>query len=331
MKRPIRFYFTLAVLLLWCFPFSARSQTTFGSITGVVTDPSGAAVPGAQITAVDQATGVAYHSKSATDGTYTVADLPVATYSVRAQAKGFSPQQRSGLVIYTHHVINVNFKLAVGAATTVVNVNAAPPVIDTQTGTLSNTMLGSPMEQLPVAPMIRQGIGIYAFAMYNPGVGVNDSGKFYANGTRQIDTFYSNDGIVDMQDVDGIGGAPSSIDLSTLSEMTVVTAGANAEYRSPTNVITVSKSGTNQFHGELYEDWNCNALNAGTSFLLSCRSISSTILPEALAGRSKKINCFSSRTTRAYAILTAPSLMTPLPRPPGARAISVTCRAKALR
>lgn len=128
-RGSVSLYFIAIFLLIWCFPFPARSQTTFGSITGTATDPSGAVVPAAQITIVDQTTGVAYRAKTGTDGVYTVPDLPVDTYSVRVEAKGFIAQQRSGLVIYTHHVINVGFKLALCAATTLVNVQAAPPVI----------------------------------------------------------------------------------------------------------------------------------------------------------------------------------------------------------
>jgi len=256
----------LSALICLLLATSALGQSTFGTITGTVTDPSGAVVPGAQITITDQATGVAYHAKTGPDGVYALPDVPVGTYNARVESKGFKSAERSGLIVYVHNAINVDFKLTVGSASTLVTVQAAPPVIDTQTGTVTNTMLGDQMEELPVAPMVRQGIGIYAFAMYNPGVGVNDSGNFYANGTRQIDTFFSNDGIVDMQDVNGIGGAPSSIDLSTLSEMTAITAGANAEYRSPTNIITASKSGSNQFHGNLYYDWNGTALNARNFF-----------------------------------------------------------------
>lgn len=253
------------VLLMIFSPFVA-GQTTFGSITGTVTDPSGAAIPGAQITVTDQATGIIYRGKTAADGVYTVLDVPVGNYRARADAQGFGPEERTGLVIYVHQVITVDFKLSVGSTAAEITVNAAAPVIDTQTGTISNTITGAQAEEMPVAPGIRQGIGVYAFMMYNPGVGVNDSGNFFANGTRQIDTYFSNDGIVDMQDVDGIGGAPSSMNLSNVSEMTTVTAGANAEYRSPTNFILASKSGTNQIHGSLYYDWNGDALNARNFF-----------------------------------------------------------------
>ena len=155
-----------------------------------------------------------------------------------------------------HQAVTLDFTLSVGSTTAEITVNAAPPVIDTQTGTLTNTITGAQAEEMPVVAGIRQGIGVYPFMMYNPGVGVNDSGNFFANGTRQVDTYFSSDGIVDMQDVDGIGGAPSSMNLSNVSEMTTVTAGANAEYRSPTNFILASKSGGNRFHGSLYYDWN---------------------------------------------------------------------------
>jgi hypothetical protein len=252
-------------LIVSLVPFAA-GQTTFGSITGTVTDPSGAAVPGVQITVTDQANGLVHRAKSGSDGVYTVPDVPVGTYRAHAEAQGFSPVERSGVVVFVHQSVTLDFTLSVGSTTAEITVNAAPPVIDTQTGTLTNTITGAQAEEMPVAAGIRQGIGVYAFMMYNPGVGVNDSGNFFANGTRQIDTYFSNDGIVDMQDVDGIGGAPSSMNLSNVSEMTTVTAGANAEYRSPTNFILASKSGGNQFHGSLYYDWNGDDLNARNFF-----------------------------------------------------------------
>ncbi len=259
--------FCISVAFLMAFSPFVAGQTTFGSITGTVTDQTGAAIPGAQITVTDQATGMIYRGKTAADGVYTVIDVPVGSnYRARAEAQGFGPEERTGLVIYVHQVITVDFKLTVGSTASEVTVNAAAPIIDTQTGTIANTITGSQAEEMPVAPGIRQGIGVYAFMMYNPGVGVNDSGNFYANGTRQIDTYFSNDGIVDMQDVDGIGGAPSSMNLSNVSEMTAVTAGANAEYRSPTNFVLASKSGTNQIHGSLYYDWNGDDLNARNFF-----------------------------------------------------------------
>ncbi|MGH9469599.1 MAG: carboxypeptidase regulatory-like domain-containing protein [Terriglobia bacterium] len=250
----------LTFCVLACWSSAGWGQTTFGSITGSVTDPSGAMVPGARITVTNEGTGAVREVTTAGDGDYTVADLDLGTYDVRVQAKGFSTEDRPHLILNARQVMNVSFQLHVGSSTTEVQVTGAAPVIDTQTPTLSTAKTSQELLHLPLTA--RQGASNNAFAIYNPGVGVNDSGNFFANGVRQIDTYTSTDGIVEMADPTGIGGGQIQPDIEGVSEITYITGTPNAEYESPVNFIQSTKSGTNQFHGGLYWDYNSSSLNA---------------------------------------------------------------------
>ena len=252
------------LLLVLSLAAPARSQSTFGSITGTITDKSSAAVPGAKIVVTNEATGVIRRATGGTDGVYTVNDLLPGPYRLQVEANGFSPLDRSGIVLDANRVVNVDVQMTVGSASTRIEVVASAPVINTETSTTSYTKTSEHLLEMPV--LIRQGNGNSGFAIYNPGVGVNDSGNFFANGVRQIDNYMSNDGIVEMADPDGVGGGPIAPDLDSVAEISYILANAPAEFKSPVNFTTVTKSGTNQLHGSAYYDYNGSALNARNFF-----------------------------------------------------------------
>src|SRR5438445_6421913 len=97
---------------------SAKAQTTFGSITGVVTDASGAAVPNAKITVVNQDTGFTRRQSTAAAGVYTVSDLVPGTYRVVIEGKGFNTVEKRVIPLDANHVVTVDAQLAIGTATT---------------------------------------------------------------------------------------------------------------------------------------------------------------------------------------------------------------------
>lgn len=253
-----------ALLLLLSVVPSALAQSTFGSITGTVTDQSGAVVPNASITVTNQDTGATRRASVATDGVYSATDLLPGTYTVHLEAAGFNTLERRGVALFANRVVNVDLQLTVGSASTQVDVTTSAPVINTETGTTSYTKTAEHLEDMPL--LVRQSNTNEGFAIYNPGVGVNDSGNFYANGVRQIDTYLSNDGIVEMADPTGVGGGPIAPDLESVAEINYILADAPAEFKSPVNFTTVTKSGTNQFHGSAYYDYNGSALNARDFF-----------------------------------------------------------------
>lgn len=242
----------------------AAAQTTFGSITGVITDPSGAAVPSAEVTVVNQDTGFTRRRSTSNTGVFTVPDLVPGTYRVRAERNGFTPQEKQGVLLDANHVVTVDFQFTVGAATTRIEVQASVPIITTETSATSYVKTDTELQDTAV--LVRQGNSNQGFVMYNPGVAVNDSGNYSGPGAREIDTYWTNDGIVEMQDLVGSGGSGIGPDLENVAEINYILVNAPAEFKGSTTITTVSKSGTNLFHGSLYYDYNGSALNARDFF-----------------------------------------------------------------
>src|SRR5262249_54719352 len=146
-------------------------------------------------------------------------------------------------------------------------VTGTVPIITTETATTSYVKTDTQL--LDTAAMVRQGNSNQGFVIYNPGIGVNDSGNYSGPGAREIDTYWTNDGPVEMQDLVGSGGSGVGPDLENVAEINYILVNAPAEFKGATTITTVSKSGTNQFHGSLYYDYNGSALNARDFFATS--------------------------------------------------------------
>lgn len=228
-----------ALVLLLAFDAPGRAQTTFGSITGTVTDPSGAAVPGATVTVTNQGTNAQQQVTTDAAGAFNASDLQPGTYEIQVEAKGFTVARRTGIVVYAHNVINVNTSLTVGTTQTSVQVTEAAPVIDTSTQTLSYTQTNAQLFEAPTSSTL-QDTNQY-FALYSPSMGVNSGGGIHAFGIRTVDTRISNDGIVEMADADGVGGGPIGPAPESIAEITTVTNGANAEYQEPISHAAIRK------------------------------------------------------------------------------------------
>jgi Carboxypeptidase regulatory-like domain len=256
-----------ALVATLLFSQSAQAQTTFGSITGVVTDASGAAVPQAQITVTNEDTGFTRGQATGERGVYTVSDLIPGSYRVRIEKSGFNAQQKPGVVLDANHVVTVDVQLTVGTTNTQIEVQGTVPLITTETATTSYVKTDTQL--LDSAAMVRQGNSNQGFVIYNPGIAVNDSGNYSGPGARQIDTYWTNDGIVEMQDLVGSGGSGIGPDLENVAEINYVLVNSPAEFKGATTVTTVSKSGTNQYHGSLYYDYNGSRLNARDFFATS--------------------------------------------------------------
>ncbi len=266
-KNSLSARLTWALCIAFILPalhIPARAQSTFGSITGSVTDPSGGAVPGAKVTIINPVTGSQQQVTTDAAGAFNAADIQPGTYDVVVDAKGFTTQRRTGIVVYAHNVVNVDTRLAVGDTKTSVEVTEAAPVIDTSTQTLSYTQTSAQLSQAPTNATL-QDTNQY-FALYSPGVGINSGGGIHAFGLRTVDTRIANDGIIEMADADGVGGGPIGPAPGSVAEVTTVTNGANAEYQEPANVIIVTKSGGNTFHGLAAFSWNGSDLNARNFF-----------------------------------------------------------------
>jgi hypothetical protein len=240
------------------------AQSTFGSLTGTVTDQSGAVVPNAQITITNQDTGVARKTKSASDGVYSVPDLQPGVYRIQVASGGFGLLERTGIALDANGVVNVDAILNVGSSSTKVNVEAAAPVINTETAASAYVKKANEIVDTPL--LMRQSHGVLGFAVYNPGAQIGSSAEIMANGIRTLDGYSSTDGIIEMADPNGVGGGQISPDMDAIAEINYILANSPAEFKSPANFTTVTKSGTNRFHGTGFYEYNSNQMNARNFF-----------------------------------------------------------------
>jgi hypothetical protein len=261
---------TLRALTLALFGFasviSVVGQTTYGSLTGTVTDQSGAVIPNASITVTNEATGIQRSTTTSTAGVYVVPNLDVGTYRVHIEKTGFQAYERTGLHLAASQTVNVDAPLALAATGTRVEVTGAAPTLNTQTATQSSVLPAREILELPLVARQRGDQGLYAYGGYNVGASVPAPWWFQANGSRMVDTQPSVDGITQLSTADSVGGSTIQTGIEATSEVNVQLNNAPAEFSRPVQMQMVSKAGTNQFHGSLFEDYNGNSLNARNFF-----------------------------------------------------------------
>ena len=249
---------TFAALL--CVPI-ALAQTVTGSITGEVTDPSGAVIPNAQVVAHNLDTGVDSSTKTNSTGFYRLQFLPIGHYQVTVQATGFDKETLPSFALEVLQTATFNVKLAVGASATTVNVAGAAPILNTNDETLEATFTANTIQNFPL-----NGLDFSAVTLYMPGT-VNTAGTSgmqslerstswqdspNMNGNRSQANNYTLDGI-DMNETfnNVISYSPAP---EALEEVKVLTADSPADYGNVNGggVVSVLKSGTSHFHGSAY-------------------------------------------------------------------------------
>ena len=217
------------------------------------------------MTVINQGTSSQQQVTTDAAGAFNVADLQPGSYGVLVEANGFNTQRRAGVVVYAHNVVNVDTRLAVGETKTSVEGDRSDASRSTpRLRRCSYPQTGTQLSEVPTNATL-QDTNQY-FALYTPSVGINSGGGIHAFGLRTVDTRVANDGIIEMADADGVGGGPIGPAPGAVAEVTTVTNGANAEYQEPANVIIVTKSGTNSFHGLASYTWNGSDLNARNFF-----------------------------------------------------------------
>jgi Carboxypeptidase regulatory-like domain/TonB-dependent Receptor Plug Domain len=271
MTRKLRgLVWGLAVIL--CMSFSAAmGQTVNSSITGQVTDPSGAVIGGAQVVAHNLDTGVDSPTTTNQDGFYRIDFLPIGHYQVIVTAQGFEKEVLQPFSLEIHETPTFDVKLRVGSATQTVAVNAAAPILDTSDPTISSTFTANTISNFPL-----NGQDFSAITLYMPG-SIDTAGTsgptsierstYYTdtpnmNGNRAQANNYTLDGI-DMNETFNnlISYSPAP---QALEQIQVMTANAPANYGNVNggDVVSVLKSGTNSFHGSAYgfvQDYRFNA------------------------------------------------------------------------
>lgn len=269
-------YRCLFVCLLTAFAWSsAFGQNVTGSITGVVTDPSGAVVVGANVTAQNSDTGVRTTAQTNGIGVYTIRFLPIGTYTLSVEAKGFTTDQIAPFPLEINQTAKIDVAMKVSTSTTMVVNESVHPILDTTDATLGNTLTTTEIANIPL-----NGRNFSALTLFQPGAVDTDptgmsgnnaierntynSGIASINGNREQANNYTLEGADDNEPQNNLiayNPAPDAI-----AELRVISANANATYGNANGgaVVTILKSGTNNYHGSLYDLLQNETLDANT-------------------------------------------------------------------
>lgn len=255
--KTFRFFLgsAFAVLALAIMGFA---QT--GTIQGTVTDKSGAVVQDADVNVTNLDTGIAHASKTSVSGAFSVTNLPVGRYSVEIKKSGFKVFRVDEATLTVAQVLTANAQLEPGAVTEEVQVSGSElPPVDLETAQVSNLVDQKQMLNLPLITR-----DPYSLVLLSPGTSQTNTGLggFTVNGSRERNNNFLLDG-VDNNDtsVPGIPDGLLAANPDSTEEFRVITNNFNAEYGRNTGAIidVVTKSGTNSFHGGVYEFGRWNA------------------------------------------------------------------------
>jgi Carboxypeptidase regulatory-like domain len=247
-------------LLLWVAVFCGYAQTPTGTIQGNVTDPSGAAVPGATVSITNVATNVTKILKTDAAGRYELLLVQPGTYSITIDAAGFRPSKQENVRVDVAQARPVDFALAVGDVTQSVTVNETTAALDTHASAVGSIITAKPIADLPL-----NGRNPFDFAELVPGVSiVGDSGgpgnggvTPHIAGSRNASNEESLDGVTNILPENNVGNNISTYQpiVDSVQEFSVQTSVLPAEYgRFSGGVINlVTKSGSNQLHGTFFE------------------------------------------------------------------------------
>lgn len=249
MRRNILSFFLLLLMLAVSFSPSASAQADRGTITGTVTDPSGAVIPEVAVVATQTETGVVFNARSSKLGYYSIDQLPIGTYNLEFTKPGFKAFDRAGVILRTQQTLNVNAQMALGNVSETVQVTGSPVLqLQTEVGT---NMDARELTDLPLTANGGRDITSFAFAV-TPNVSGNEwtssiAGSQAFTKSVMIDGTSTDSGIVGH-----IGESEPSMDA--IQEAQVDTTGLRAEDgRSGGGAMLYEmKSGTEHFHGAVF-------------------------------------------------------------------------------
>ena len=275
---------TFAFLVLLAHgPWYLCAQTTNAAINGQITDAQGQAVPGADVQVVNIDTAVVYFGKTNSSGVYVVPAIPPGRYRMVVRKEGFKEINKTNLVLNVQDTLEQNFALEVGSVAESITVEAGGLNINTTDATVSMVVDRTLVENLPL-----NGRSFQQLITLAPGVNLtggptsNNYGEFSVNGQRPTSNYFTVDGVSanlgatlsggtvvgSSETLNAAGGTSSLVSVDALQEFRILTSSFAPEYgRTPgAQVILLTRSGTNDFHGTLFEYFRNDVLDANDWF-----------------------------------------------------------------
>jgi len=251
---------------------SAWCQEVTATIVGTVTDPSGAAVAGATVKATSKERGISYAAETNESGLYRISQLPVGTYDLRVEKSGFAVESYPPFVLTLNQVARIDATLKVGKTTETVEVTAAAPVLERETTQVDTIIDAATNDNLPLASrnyvqltLLAPGAVSTDPSSFNNGNNTGGyGGRPLINGNREQANNFLLDGMDNNQVSDNLLGYTPAPDA--IQEFNLITNNAPAEFGNFEGGIVSAtiKSGTNAFHGDVWEFFRNDVLNANS-------------------------------------------------------------------
>jgi hypothetical protein len=259
--KPFVIALSIALIAV-CFVTPGRAQTTFGTILGTVTDPSGAVMPNVIVTVTNQGENTSREVRTDAQGNYLAENTKEGLYTVSVKTAGFQQIFLTDVRLTARQIVRADLKLVMGATEEKVTVEARPDLINTESQAISASVTSTEVLGLPANYRGAGSTSPYNLLAFLPGVTGDQDGNISVQGTGVNQAEYSMDGISTVN----IRYSGPQRDMfpsaESISEMKVQGAGGGAEYGGAADITTTSKSGTNAFHGSAFEYFQNAALDA---------------------------------------------------------------------
>jgi Carboxypeptidase regulatory-like domain/TonB dependent receptor len=259
----------LALILMLGRPREILAQEVTASIAGTVTDQSGAAVAGAKVTARSVDRGVTYTAETSDTGLYRISQLPVGSYDLRIEKQGFQTSLYPTFTLVLNQIARVDVQMKVGELNQTVEVSGAAPILTTESTQVETIINSATNVALPLATrnyvqltMLAPGAVHPDPSQFNTGDNVNSGARPFINGNREQSNNFLLDGMDNNQVSDNLLGYTPAPDA--IEEFNLITNNAPAEFGNfMGGIVSASiKSGTNSFHGDIWEFFRNDVLNA---------------------------------------------------------------------
>ncbi len=261
------------------------AQSPNGTISGIVLDTSGGVIVGADVLIINNATGVQYPGRANSEGYYVVPNIPPGTYRIQVSNSGFKTIIKPDVVVHVQDALAMNFTLPIGAASEIVTVEGGAPLINTENASVSTVIDRSFVDELPL-----NGRSFNTLLQLTPGVVIasstnNSPGQFSIAGQRTDANSFTVDGVSanfgvsipgfpgesgtgGTQAFSAFGGTSSLVSVDALQEFRIVTSSFAPEFgRTPGGqVILITRSGTNDFHGGVFDYFRNTVMDANDWF-----------------------------------------------------------------
>src|SRR6266581_1838071 len=248
-------------------PLSAQEITA--AIVGTVTDPSGAPISGASVTATDTERGIVWTAKTNDAGVYNLPRIPVGNYTLKVSAPGFQTAVHPPFTLVLNQTAPIDVQMKMGAVTQTVEVTTSAPILETETTQVDTIIDATTNERLPLATrnyvqltLLAPGSVTPNPQSFNNGDNTANGGRPYINGNREQANNFLLDGMDNNQVSDNLVGFSPSVDA--IQEFSLITQNASAEFGNfQGGIVSISiRSGTNSYHGNFFEFFRNDVLNA---------------------------------------------------------------------